>query len=177
MIFKRKKRRKRQKKKNYKIPKINPVLVILSLIIILFVGSFILEINKDKNEGYKPNLSKLLKKNSYEKKTGHRITLEIQNGCGQNNIGFMYKNFLREEGFDVMDTKNASSFNYESSQIISHTDNMEIANYLSKLMGIKDSLITIRYDDSFIFDLTLIIGKDFDRLNSYDNASLYYPMY
>tara|TARA_B100000959_G_C14880479_1_gene582318 strand:- start:602 stop:1135 length:534 start_codon:yes stop_codon:yes gene_type:complete len=177
MFFNKKRRYKNKKTTNYRIPKINPSLIILTLILILFVGSFIFEINQSEKIRYKPNLEKLLKKNSYEKKTGHKISLEIQNGCGQDNIAFMYKNFLREEGFDVMDTKNAPSFDYELSQIISHTDNMEIANYLSKLMGINDSLIAIKNDDNLIIDLTLIIGEDFDKLNSYDNASLHYPIY
>ena len=177
MFLKKKRRYKRKKSKGYSTPRINPVLVILSLIIFLFIGSFIFEINKKSTKKYQPNLAKLLKKNSYEKKTGHRITLSIQNGCGENNIAFMYKNFLREEGFDVMDTKNAPNFNHESSKIISHTDNMKIANYISKLMGINDSLINIKYDDNLVVDITLIIGKDFDKLSSYDNASLYYPMY
>ena len=177
MFFKKKRRYKNKKTNSYKIPRINPVLIILSLILILFIGSFLVEINQDKKINYKPNLAKLLRKNSYEKETGHKITLEIQNGCGQDNIAFMYKNFLREEGFDVINTKNASSFEYNFSQIISHSDNMEIPHYLSKLMGINDSLITIKSDSNLIIDLILIIGKDFDNLNSYDDASLHYPIY
>lgn len=177
MFFNKKRRYKKKKTNSYKIPKINPVLIILSLILILFIGSFLVEINQHEKIKYKPNLAKLLRKNSYEKKTGHKISLEIQNGCGQDNIAFMYKKFLREEGFDVMNTKNASSFEHNLSQIISHRDNMEIPYYLSKLMGINDSLITIKDDDNLIIDLTLIIGKDFDSLNSYDDASLHYPMY
>jgi len=177
MFLKKKRRYRKKKNKGYAMPKINPVLVILSSIVLLFVGSFIFEINKESTKKYQPNLAKLLKKNSHEKQTGHRITLSVQNGCGENNIAFMYKNFLREEGFDVMDTKNAPNFNYESSRIISHTDNIEISNYISKLMGINDSLINIKYDDNLVVDITLIIGKDFDKLSSYDNASLYYPMY
>ena len=177
MFLKKKHRYKKKKSKGYSLPRINPILIILSMIILLFIGSFIFEINEDNTRKYQPNLGKLLKKNSYENKTGHRITLSIQNGCGENNIAFMYKNFLREEGFDVMDTKNAQNFNYESSKVILHTDNIEIANYISALMGINDSLINIKYDDNLVVDATLIIGKDFDKLSSYDNASLYYPMY
>ena len=177
MFLKKKHRYKRKKNTNYKIPKINPVLTILSLIIFLFIGSFVFEMRKTKEVKFRPNLEKLLKKNSYEKNTGHRITLAIQNGCGENNIAFMYKNFLREEGFDVIESKNAPNFNYKLSKIISHVDNIKIANYLSKLMGVNDSLITINKNDNLAFDVTLIIGKDFDKLSSYDNASLYYPMY
>ena len=48
MLFKKKRRYKNKKTNSYKIPRINPVLIILSLILILFIGSFLLEINQDK---------------------------------------------------------------------------------------------------------------------------------
>ena len=85
-----------------------------------FMSSFIYEIGyNDKHDMQNMNLKEILEssRNLYEKKTGHRIKLEILNGCGQINSAVMYQDFLRDEGFDVMDARNASSFNYEFSKI------------------------------------------------------------
>ena len=176
-MFLRKKQKSRKMNKS-RISKINPTIFILTLIFILFVGSFIYEIKLgDDSTKRHPNLGNLLKKNSYEKETGHRINLEIKNGCGQKNIAFMYKNFLREEGFDVMDTKNAKSFDHDFSKVLLHRGDIQMAHNLSNLMGINDSLIKINHNDNLMLDLTLIIGKDFNQLSSYDNASIHYPTY
>ena len=59
-----------------------------------------------------PDLSTLITKTKYEKKTDHKIQIEIRNGCGVSNLARMYTNFLREQGLDVIDSKNADHFNY-----------------------------------------------------------------
>ena len=89
----------------------------------------------------------------------------------------MYKDFLRSEGFDVMDARNASAFNHEFSKIILHRGDSEMANYLANVMEINDSLITRDIDESLMIDLSLIIGMDFKKLHSYDNAVKHYPKF
>ena len=131
------------------------------------------------------NLRELLEKqsNSYEKKTGHKIKLEVLNGCGQGKIAVMYQRFLRNEGFDVMDTKNALTstgsydYDHEYSKIEIHRGNIEMAYFLSKLMGINDSLIIRKNDENLMIDISLIIGKDFQNLISYDEVARHYSRY
>jgi hypothetical protein len=89
----------------------------------------------------------------------------------------MYQNFLRHEGYDVMGAKNASSFDYEHSTVQLHRGDSTMAVYLSDLMGLHDSLVIEKLDESLMFDLTLIIGSDFKELESYNQAMRYYPEY
>ena len=132
------------------------------------------------------NLEELISSNSYEDKTGHKITLEILNGCGQPKVADMYQNFLRHRGYDVRDIDNANHDNYKYTEIHYHAQDYkdslkvktsDMAYYLAKnTMGINDSLIKIEKTYTS-FDLTLIIGKDFKELSSYNDARTYYKKY
>ena len=53
----------------------------------------------------KPDLAKLITKTKYEEKTGHKITVEIHNGCGIPKLANLYTEFLRSEGFDVINSR------------------------------------------------------------------------
>ena len=157
----------------------NIPMIILSLISILFFSSIIYEIINKESDGVNKivDLEKLIKINSFEQKTGHRIQVEVLNGCGQKKIALMYKRFLREEGYDVLDAKNAHSFDNPHTKIIYHSENIEMAKYLSKLLGVNDSLLKNSPDSDLIFDLSIIIGDDFNELSSFNEVSLYYPIY
>ena len=148
---------------------------ILTLISCLFIGSFIYQLStENKQKTSIIDFEKLLRKNSYEKETGHRIQIEILNGCGQRYIAKMYQDFLRYEGYDVMDAKNAG-LKYEYTAVHLHRGNPEMATHLSKIVGINDSLIIEKIDENLMFDLTLVIGNDFTLLDSYNSAIPYHP--
>ena len=174
------KKRRRKVKKESIFGFLNLPIILLTIISMFFISSFIYEVGyNDKHDTRDINLKEILEasKNAYEKKTGHRIKLEVLNGCGQINVAVMYQDFLRDGGFDVMDAKNASSFNYKFSKILIHRGDIEMAYFLSNIMGIVDSLIIKDIDESLMIDISLIIGKDFKSLNSYDNAAIHYPIF
>ena len=128
------------------------------------------------NSGYDPeypDLSTLLTKNSYEKKTGHKIQVEIWNGCGIPKLARMYTEFLRSEGLDVMDSKNADNFNYVETKILHHRGEVERALVLADIMMIDKNRVFEDKNENLFYDLTLIIGKDCTNLESYRNAILH----
>ena len=150
-------------------------ITILTVISLIFISSFIFQLFvEEKQQTSIIDFEKLLRKNSYEQKTGHRIQIEILNGCGQRYIAKMYQDFLRYEGYDVMDAKNASS-KYEHSTIYLHRGDPEMASHLSEVVGVGDSLIIENIDESLMFDLTLVIGNDYTELDSYNSAIPYHP--
>ena len=141
MLFRKttKKRGRKTKKKEF-FSFFNFPIILLTIISIFFICSFIYEIGYNNRNGVKNiNLKELLQKqsNAYEKKTDHRIALEVLNGCGQGKIAAMYQKFLRNEGFDVMDAKNALTsagsydHNHEYSKIQIHRGDIEMAYCLS----------------------------------------------
>ena len=122
-----------------------------------------------------PDLSTLLTKTPYEKKTGHKIQIEIWNGCGISNLAVMYKDFLRNEGLDVLDSKNADHFNYSKTTILHHRGDINRALVLADILKIDKSRIVDDKNENLFYDLTLIIGKNYIDLPSYRNAVLFQP--
>lgn len=121
----------------------------------------------------RPDLATLITKTKYEEMTGHKITVEIHNGCGIPKLANLYTEFLRSEGFDVIDSRNADNFDYTKTQILHHQGDKARALSLGKTMKIDESLITEEKNRYLIHDLTLILGRDYQQLNSYQNAVIY----
>ena len=178
MFFKKKKKRKSgvKKKQRFNLKEFFTVpIIILSVLTFIFIISFIYQLNKkDESRTSIVDLEKLLRKNSYEQKTGHRIQIEVLNGCGERFVAKMYQDFLRYEGFDVMDTRNSNS-KYKNTTIYIHRGDIKMATYLSSVIGINDSLILKDIDESLMFDLTLVLGDDYSDLISYNSAISYHP--
>ena len=156
----------------------NVTLGILAVLVFGFLTSGINRIffNSGINADY-PDLSTLLTKTSYEKKTGHKIQVEIWNGCGISNLAVMYTDFLRNEGLDVLDSKNADHFNYAKTTILHHRGDIKRALVLADILKIEKSSIIDDENNNLFYDLTLIIGKDYIDLKSYRNAVLFQPLF
>ena len=171
-----KKRKLKRKNKTNRLNKLVSRLGIgfLSIIVVGFVVSGIdrLFFNSDLNTEF-PNLSTLLTKNTYEKKTGHKIEVEILNGCGIPKLASMYTEFLRSEGIDVLDSKNADNFDQIETKILHHRGEIDRALALADILMIDRNRIIADKDDNLFFDLTLILGKDYKNLPSYPNALMH----
>ena len=120
-----------------------------------------------------PDLSTLITKTSYEKKTGHKIEVEILNGCGIPKLARMYTEYLRSEGIDVLDSKNADNFDQIETKILHHRGEIERAFALADIMMIDRNRIIEDQNKNLFFDLTLILGKDYNILPSYHNALMH----
>tara|TARA_X000001036_G_C20225806_1_gene621749 strand:- start:14 stop:382 length:369 start_codon:yes stop_codon:yes gene_type:complete len=120
-------------------------------------------------------LSTLITKTKYEKETGHKIKVEIKNGCGIPNLARMYTDFLRHEGFDVVDSKNADNFNYLNTKILLHKGELKRAHELASILNLDENNIIEDQNEILFYDLTLIIGHDYISLPSYKDAVLFQP--
>ena len=171
-------KRSRRRKSNYNLKTIvsNVILGILSVLVLGFLTSGINRIffNTGIDVDY-PDLSTLLTKTTYEKKTGHKIQVEIWNGCGISNLAMMYTDFLRNEGLDVLNSKNADHFNYLETTILHHRGNINRAFVLADILKIDKNSIYDDKNENLFYDLTLIIGKDYMELASYRDAVLFQP--
>jgi hypothetical protein len=176
MSLRKRNTRRKSKKNNLKRLSANLTLGILAVLVLGFLVSGINRIffNSGIDADY-PNLSTLLTKTSYEKKTGHKIQVEIWNGCGISNLAMMYTDFLRSEGLDVLDSKNADHFNYVETTILHHRGDLNRALVLADILQIDQSNIVGDKNENLFYDLTLIIGQDYMDLPSYRDAVLFQP--
>ena len=149
-------------------------LILFSIITFSFIF-----INKDylKETNNEPSihLSSLFVKTNSELKTGHRIQVQIQNGCGFSGIAKVYTNFLRSRGYDVLEYKNAPHFDFDKTQLIVHKK--DTSNFVDEMVGIlqiKPNLIKYKYDTNIIYEMTVIIGHDYNSLKSYNEVTMHY---
>tara|TARA_Y100000814_G_scaffold162476_1_gene118651 strand:+ start:330 stop:815 length:486 start_codon:yes stop_codon:yes gene_type:complete len=104
------------------------------------------------------------------------IQIEVLNGCGEKGVADLYANFLRKNNYDVIDYKNADNFNYNSSKIIVHNNNLAVEN-VADLFEIESKNVDYLFNENIFYDMTLIIGKDYKQLESFDKVSKYYNPY
>ena len=121
------------------------------------------------------DLSSLINKTESEKITGEKIQIEIQNGCGLKGVAKLYTNFLRNKGYDVISFTNAPHFNYKNTELIIHKkDSVNFTNEILNILNINPEFISYNYNENFIYEMTVIIGKDYNILESFDEVSMYY---
>tara|TARA_Y100000590_G_C15736577_1_gene1018716 strand:+ start:3038 stop:3574 length:537 start_codon:yes stop_codon:yes gene_type:complete len=149
----------------------NAIILFLSLIVIFFTFSMINRLLFNNGVDARiPNLNTLIAQSNYEKQTGHKIQVEIWNGCGIPKLASIYTEYLRSEGIDVLDSKNADNFNYTETKILHHRGEIERALELADIMAIDEKKIIKDYNEDLFFDLTLILGNDYNNLPSYHDA-------
>ncbi len=137
---------------------------------------FINDNSSDKiNNQSSVDLSSLISKTKTEIKTGDKIQIQIQNGCGLSGIAKVYTKFLRTSGYDVLEYTNANHFNFENTQLIVHKkDTVGFVNEMVQILKIKPDFITYNYNNNFIYEMTVIIGHDYNNLDSYNEVTMHY---
>lgn len=93
------------------------------------------------------------------------IHVEVLNGCGENRAARHVARVLRTFGFDVMTFDNAESFSYPESIVIDRIGKPQFATQVAEALGIENRILQIIPDPFHIEEVTVIIGKDYHRLN------------
>ena len=147
----------------------NILYYLLSITIIIIVIFFV-----------KKNLSKPQNNNkqniSLNKDFVTKAEIEILNGCGKSGIANLYSNYIRKNNFDVIEIKNADNFDYENTLILIHNSFKENeAIELAKLLKINKN--NIKFNNDNIWDLSIIIGKDYNELKSFEEIQKHYSIF
>lgn len=97
------------------------------------------------------------------KKTSHVIQVEVLNACGAAGLADKFTDLLRSKKFDVVKTGNFSSFDVDNSFVIDRAGNKEFAYSLADSIGIPKSNVIQQFNKNYYLDVTLVIGKDFNK--------------
>ena len=179
MISSSRRKFKKQNRKSLPVKKYltNILIVILGVLILGFIWSLVDNLtNDDKiHMNRSQDLEKLLVINEYEKTTGHRIRVEVLNGCGVRGLADKYTNLLRNKGFDVILSGNADHFKYTNTEVILRRGDRTLAIEVALLMDVPTDNIVEKFNDLLDCDVTIIIGRDFENLPSFDEALKFSP--
>jgi len=98
------------------------------------------------------------------------IVIEVLNGCGTPGLAQKFTNYLRSEGFDVIYTGNADRMDYSNTLLIERVDNSDKTEEVNAALALHPGRVNVNHDLSLHVDLTLILGKDYNRLPVYDKV-------
>jgi len=104
------------------------------------------------------------------------IQIEILNGCGKSGIAKIFESYLRQQGFDVVNTENYRimgkiNWNVPHSKVIDQIGNIEFAEDVAQSLGINDKYVSSNDNPSPVYDVTVVIGNDFDKLKGFNEFS------
>ena len=143
------------------------LLFILATIIIVFIFYENDDYNIIENENSSITLMNQSKMDNF---LNDRVQIQVLNGCGDKGIADLYATYLRDNNYDVIDYKNADHFNYNISKIIVHNNNLLVEN-IADLFYIQSTNIDYVFDENIFYDLTLIVGRDYKNLDSYNDVN------
>jgi len=93
--------------------------------------------------------------------------IEVLNGTQIDGLGQKFTNYLRQNGYDVISTGNADGSDYEKTMLIARTTNITKLREVNGTILLDSDQLFQKIDSSLQVDLTLIIGKDYQRLPIY----------
>jgi CRISPR/Cas system-associated protein endoribonuclease Cas2 len=88
--------------------------------------------------------------------------IQVLNGCGKGGAAEQFRNFLTDQGFDIIEFGNAPSWNYSRTIVVARTANEPVARDLAKVLQ-TDNLIHL-FDPLAMVDATVFIGRDYEEL-------------
>jgi hypothetical protein len=100
-----------------------------------------------------------------------KTQVEILNGCGKEGVAKIFQTYLQEQGFDVVNTDNyiengKRRWDVPESMIIDQTGKSGSAKDLARVLGISNQKIIARPTPNAIYDLSVIIGRDYVLLKA-----------
>lgn len=97
---------------------------------------------------------------------GSIIQLEVLNGCGEAGIANNFTTHLRNNGFDVVEVGNFERFDVEKTFVISRSASPNNARRVADALGISEQNIIREESSDFYLDVTVVLGKDYETLNT-----------
>ncbi|MBA4311466.1 MAG: hypothetical protein C0417_02435 [Chlorobiaceae bacterium] len=92
------------------------------------------------------------------------IQLDVLNGCGAKGVGSRFTDFLRANGFDVVEMKNYKSFLVNQTLVVDRIGDLSLARRIAAALGVSEKNIIQQINPDYFVDVSVIIGKDFSEL-------------
>ena len=88
--------------------------------------------------------------------------IQILNGCGISGAAEVFRDFLAEEGFDIIEFGNASTWNHPHTLVVARTGEDKVAQSLARVLK-TPNLLHLQDPDALV-EATVIVGKDYEEL-------------
>ena len=94
---------------------------------------------------------------------GDIIQVEVRNGCGISGLAADLTDFLRRQGYDVVEVGDYESFDIEYTIVYDRSGNREAALALARSMGLPEDRVLQELRPEFYLDASVVIGRDYEQ--------------
>jgi LytR cell envelope-related transcriptional attenuator len=84
------------------------------------------------------------------------------NGCGTAGAAEIFRDFLIDNGFDIIEFGNAQGWNYPKTMVIARTEDDKVARSLAQVLN-TERILHLKDPDALV-EATVIVGKDHEEL-------------
>jgi len=95
---------------------------------------------------------------------GDIIQVEVRNGCGVAGLAESMTQFLRHEGFDVVEVGNYTSFNQAKTLVVDRVGDLEAAKKVAAAIGLSEDRVVQEIRQDYFLDASVVIGQDYETL-------------
>ena len=95
------------------------------------------------------------------------LEVEVLDGAGSMRAAQQMTNILRAQGYDVVEMKKNNGEVEERTFIFDHSGNLDAAKKLATVLGVSQDKVFQKIDRSLYLDITVVMGKDYSRLKSF----------
>lgn len=98
---------------------------------------------------------------------GGTYQVEVRNGSGASGVARRVTEYLREQGYDVVEVGNYSDFDQTTSRVVDRSGNLESARTLAHVLGIETELVSQDIQPAALLDASVVIGKDYPEIHPF----------
>ena len=88
--------------------------------------------------------------------------VEVLNSCGMQGAAAKMRSYLRENGFDIVSSRNDRLQNYDETVLVLRNPEWEGAKALAK--ALKTDNVLVVHSSRAVVDAAVYIGKDFEQI-------------
>ena len=141
------------------------VWILNSVIVLLLIVTGVLSYRYVSQRELSPNLlASAARQDTTPAKPVRVVQLDVLNGCGAKGIGSKFTNYLRANGYDVVEMKNYKTFHVTETMVVDRVGNLQTARQVAKTLGVSEKNVIQQINPDYYVDVSVIIGKDFSQL-------------
>jgi len=89
------------------------------------------------------------------------VQVQVSNGTVVEGLAGRMREYLREQGFDVLDVGNARTREVPQTVVLDRVGNRALALRVARALGLPDERVREELSTSLMLDVTVLIGADF----------------
>lgn len=97
------------------------------------------------------------------------LEIEVLDGIGNKKIAQSMTDYLRSQGYDVVEMRRNNDGIIERSYVLDRSGDLDAAKKIAAAVGIPQNKVFQKINRTLYLDVTVVIGKDFSQLKTFQS--------